>query len=100
MPVSSNRIRPIGSIHLLKNGGPTVRRRPRVASLNVGNIVANKTKNAEVTVYHNGVLVQDHTPIAKPTGHGAPEGPTPGPIQLQGHGNPVVYRNIWVVPKN
>ena len=60
----------------------------------------NKTKNAEVTVYHNGILVQDHTPIVKPTGHGAPEAPTPGPIQLQGHGNPVVFRNVWVVPKN
>jgi hypothetical protein len=49
VPVSSSRIRPIGNIHLLKNGGPTVRRcsLPRSASLNVGNIVANSTKNAE-----------------------------------------------------
>ncbi len=29
MPVSSSRIRPIGSIHLLKNGGPTVSRSSR-----------------------------------------------------------------------
>ena len=36
MPVSSSRTRPIGSIHLLKNGGPTVRRSPRIASLSVG----------------------------------------------------------------
>ena len=47
MPVSSSSIRPIGSIHLLKNGGPTVRRSPVSASLSVGNIVANSTKNAE-----------------------------------------------------
>src|SRR5215210_3813348 len=47
MPVSVRRVRPIGSIHLLKNGGPTVRRSPRSASLSVGNIVANRTKNAE-----------------------------------------------------
>src|SRR6185436_7346963 len=47
IPVRRSRIRPIGSIHLLKNGGPTVNRRPRSASLNVGNIVANRTKNAE-----------------------------------------------------
>src|SRR5262245_49500417 len=46
-PVNRSRIRPIGSIHLLKNGGPTVKRRPRSASLNVGNIVANNTKKAE-----------------------------------------------------
>jgi hypothetical protein len=47
MPVRNKRIRPIGSIHLLKNGGPTVMRSPVTASLNVGNIVANSTKNAE-----------------------------------------------------
>ena len=29
MPVSSSSISPIGTIHLLKNGGPTVRRSPR-----------------------------------------------------------------------
>ncbi len=47
MPVSSSMQRPIGSIHWLKNGGPTVRRSPRTASLSVGNIVAKRTKNAE-----------------------------------------------------
>ena len=47
MPVSSSSVSPIGSIHWLKNGGPTVSRSPRIASLSVGNIVANRTKNAE-----------------------------------------------------
>ena len=37
----------MGRIHLLKNGGPTVRRSPMIASLKVGNIVANRTKKAE-----------------------------------------------------
>lgn len=40
-------MRPIGSIHLVKNGGPTVSRIPVTASLRVGNIVAKSTKTAE-----------------------------------------------------
>ena len=47
MPVSSSSMRPIGSIHRLKNGGPTVSRSPVTASLSVGNIVAKSTKNAQ-----------------------------------------------------
>lgn len=58
-----------------------------------------KSKNAVVTVIQNGVLVQDHYEITAKTGAGAKEGPTPGAIQLQGHNNPVFYRNIWVVEK-
>jgi hypothetical protein len=58
-----------------------------------------KVKNAIVTVIHNGVTVQDHYEITAKTGAGAQEGPTPGSIQLQGHNNPVFYRNIWVAEK-
>ena len=58
-----------------------------------------KTKNAVTTVRHNGVVIHDNQEISGPTGGGAPEKPTPGPIQLQGHGNPVFFRNIWVVEK-
>jgi hypothetical protein len=45
------------------------------------------------------VIVLDHVEINGPTGGGKPESPTGGAIQLQGHGNPVFYRNIWIVPK-
>jgi hypothetical protein len=58
-----------------------------------------KTKNAVATVKHNGVVVHDKFEINGSTGGGKPEAATPGPIQLQGHGNPVFYRNIWVVEK-
>ncbi len=58
-----------------------------------------KTRNALVTVKHNGVLVQDKTEIPGPTGGGKKEDPSGGAIQLQGHGNPVCYRNVWLVPR-
>lgn len=59
-----------------------------------------KTANARITVKHNGVLIQDNTEIPHAT-TAAPvaEGPTPGPLHLQDHGNPVRYRNVWIVEK-
>lgn len=52
-----------------------------------------------VTVFCNGVLVQDHTPLEGPTGHmrrTSPKAfPSKGPLKLQDHGNPVRFRNIW-----
>ena len=59
-----------------------------------------KVKNAVITVRHNGVVVHENVEIAKDT-TGAPvsEGAEPGPIFLQDHGNPVRFRNIWVVEK-
>jgi hypothetical protein len=59
-----------------------------------------KVKNARITVKHNGVVIHDDAEIKEKTGgaRGDPEG-TPGPIQLQGHGNPLQFRNIWVVEK-
>jgi hypothetical protein len=58
-----------------------------------------KIKNAVVTVRHNGVVVQDKVEIEGKTGAGKSETSSLGPIQLQGHGNPVFYRNIWMVVK-
>jgi len=42
------------------------------------------------TVLHNGVKVHENYPIAK-------KGAKAAGIYLQDHGNPVVYRNIWLV---
>ena len=55
-----------------------------------------------ITVFENGVLVQDHTPLEGGTGHMSRSKPGPfpaaGPLKLQDHGNPVRYRNIWYRP--
>lgn len=58
----------------------------------------SKTANARITVLHNGMPIHWHREITAKTGGGQQEGPQPLPIQLQDHGNPVVYRNIWIVP--
>jgi hypothetical protein len=57
-------------------------------------------KKARLTLKHNGVVVHDNIEINGKTGgaRNDPEG-TAGPLQLQGHGNPLQYRNIWVVEK-
>lgn len=59
--------------------------------------------NPRVTVRHNGVVI--HNDVELPgerntTAAPSKPGNAPGPIFLQNHGNPVVYRNIWVVPKS
>lgn len=55
---------------------------------------------ARVTVVHNGVVVHHARELLGATAHRsvakyAPHAPT-GPIELQDHGNPVRYRNVWV----
>jgi hypothetical protein len=55
-----------------------------------------------VTVFENGVLVQDNTRLEGGTGHMTRSKPGPfpeaGPLKLQDHGNPVRFRNIWYRP--
>jgi Domain of Unknown Function (DUF1080) len=51
------------------------------------------------TVFHNGVLVQNHMEISDPTtsaNNNAPEGVSKLPLMLQNHGSEVSYRNIWI----
>lgn len=58
-----------------------------------------KATNAIVTVKHNGVVIHDKLELKGPTGGGKAESPSGGAIQLQGHGNPVFYKNVWIVEK-
>ena len=55
---------------------------------------------ARLTVFHNGVLIQNNVELTGPTSwlerapyHAHPE---KQPLSLQDHGNPVRFRNIWV----
>ncbi len=59
-----------------------------------------KTKNAFLTVKLNGVVIHDNLEINGKTGGSRAEAEgTPGPIKLQGHGNPLQFRNVWIVEK-
>jgi membrane-bound lytic murein transglycosylase len=55
---------------------------------------------ARITLLHNGVLVQDNVELTGPTAHGErppyKPGPEKAPLQLQDHGNPLRFRNIWI----
>ena len=59
----------------------------------------NKTAPAHAIVRHNGVLIHDRDLVLTPGGVLSAETKDPGPVFLQHHGNPVRYRNIWVVKK-
>jgi hypothetical protein len=57
-------------------------------------------KNPRITVKHNGVTIHENVELPgerNTTSAPTPPGKEPGPLYLQDHGNPVRYRNIWVV---
>ena len=57
-----------------------------------------KTRDAMITVVHNGVMIHENVAIPRPTAANIggdirePQG-----LHLQDHGNPVQFRNIWAV---
>jgi hypothetical protein len=66
----------------------------------VGNDEGKKVKNARITARLNGITIHDDYEIDGKTGgaRSDPEG-TPGPLQFQGHGNVLQFRNVWIVEK-
>ena len=63
----------------------------------------NVTRRAKFHVYHNGELIHDNVELTGGTGWRGPHSISEykkhgdkGPIQMQDHGNPVRFRNIWV----
>ncbi len=57
-------------------------------------------KNPRVTIKHNGVVIHDDVELPgerNTTAAPVAAGKEPGPLYLQDHGNPVRFRNIWVV---
>ncbi|WP_373553211.1 DUF1080 domain-containing protein [Haliscomenobacter sp.] len=58
-----------------------------------------KISPAYITVFQNGILVQNHTEIRGTTEYiGMPKNVAhgKGPLELQDHGNPTSFRNVWV----
>ena len=59
----------------------------------------SKVRNARITAWINGVKVQDDVELPNKTGAGEQEEPILLPIRLQDHGDPVRFRNIWLVDR-
>lgn len=59
----------------------------------------NLEKPPYITVFHNGVVIQNHVEVQGPTtayNKDLPEKTEKGPLMLQDHSNEVSYRNIWI----
>ena len=63
------------------------------------NDAGKKTENARISIKHNGVVIHDKLELKSGTPGYKPEGPGKLGLFLQNHGNPVAFRNIWVVER-
>ncbi len=59
----------------------------------------SKIRAAHLTVWHNGVKVQDDVEVPSKTGNGREEEPNLLPIRFQFHNDPVLFRNIWIIDR-
>jgi hypothetical protein len=56
-----------------------------------------KVSDAVTTIRHNGVVIHDKLKLSQPTPGGGRSDEKAGALYLQDHGDPVRYRNIWIV---
>lgn len=60
----------------------------------------NVTAKGYITVLHNGVVIHNHTELQGTTSYTEPpkyqKHPDKLPLNIQFHGNPVRFRNIWI----
>ena len=62
--------------------------------------VAIETSGGSVPpIAHPCVVVQDDVELKGSCPGGQKESAEPGPFQFQNHGDPLVFRNVWVVGK-
>lgn len=54
-------------------------------------------ENARITVYQNGIKVQDDVEIPYSGNRWKGKSEATGPIHLQDHSHPIQYRNIWLL---
>ena len=57
-----------------------------------------KVASARMSVLHNGVWIQENVEVPRPTPGGGDGPKDPGSVQLQDHGCPIRFRNIWLRP--
>ena len=91
MPPMANALRPPGEFQVVD----IVFRRPVFKD-------SKLVEPGHVTVFCNGVLMQDGTPVIgenwNQIGWRPMAYPATGPLKFQDHGNPVRFRNIWYRP--
>lgn len=59
----------------------------------------SKVRNARISSWINGVKVQNDVELPNKTGAGKIEEPLLLPTKVQDHGDPVRFRNIWVIDR-
>lgn len=62
------------------------------------NEAGEKTANAQISVWHNGIPIHSDREITSKTGAGQQEAPNAMKILFQDHTNQVRFRNIWLIP--